>query len=223
MPPYVNLAAAKLGHALGRPVFMDVGGTDAPLDEAILPYLDVIAPNESELGFISGVEIARRDDGSCDVQGVRRAVGALKAKFARVAAQHGGSAAVEILITLGAQGSIHFGAGWSDGGGEGDGGSGGSGGGTAQKAQQAHETHMGRFALHTSNGNPTDTTGAGDCYRGSYVGLRYGEGKSVAEAMRWAAAAAACSVEVEGAMPSMPPRAKIAERCAQPLLGVDGF
>ena len=35
---------------------MDVGGTDDPLDEALIPYLRVVAPNETELKFISGVE-----------------------------------------------------------------------------------------------------------------------------------------------------------------------
>ena len=164
VPPHVNLAAAKLGRALGVPVFMDVGGTDAPLDEALMPYLDVVAPNESELAFISGVE-TRRDDGSCDLMLVRLAVAALRTKFALQ-----GHLKVEVLVTLGAQGSIHFGT--------------------------IRETRMGRFALHTADGKPRDTTGAGDCYRGSYAGMRYGEGRSISEAMRWAAAAAACSVEV---------------------------
>lgn len=74
---------------------------------------------------------------------------------------------------------------------------------------------MGCFPLETADGKPKDTTGAGDCYRGSFVAARYGEGRSTEEAMRWAAAAAALSVEVEGAMPSMPPRDKILERFSQ--------
>ena len=41
--------------------------------QALMPYLDVVAPNETELGFISGIE-TRRDDGSCDLRLVRRAV-----------------------------------------------------------------------------------------------------------------------------------------------------
>ena len=82
---------------------------------------------------------------------------------------------------------------------------------------------MGYFALSTPDGKPKDTTGAGDCFRGSYVGVRYGEGKGVEEAMRWAAATAACSVEVEGAMPSMPTRAQIAERKKQPSRPFDDF
>ena len=46
VPAHVNACAARLAAALGKPVFMDVGGTDAPLDKALLPYLSVIAPNE---------------------------------------------------------------------------------------------------------------------------------------------------------------------------------
>ncbi len=197
VPEHVNVAAARLAHALGTPVFMDVGGTDAPLDPALLPYLTVIAPNESELTFISGVKTER--GGKLQMGLVRQAVRTLKAKFAAK-----GNAKVEVLVTLGAQGSVHFGPQWSAG------------------DAEAHETRMGHFALTTPDGKPKDTTGAGDCFRGSYVGARYGEGKGVPEAMRWAAAAAACSVELEGAMPSMPPRDKIAARCAQPVLGLDG-
>ena len=74
---------------------------------------------------------------------------------------------------------------------------------------------MGRFALSTVNGKPVDTTGAGDCYRGSYVAARYGEGKTVARAMRWAAAAGSLAVEIEGAMPAMPTRRQIEKRARE--------
>lgn len=147
--------------------------------------MSVVAPNESELTFISGVET--QANGEVKKSLVRDAVAALKARFA--AAGNGG---VEVLVTLGAHGSMHFGA--------------------------DAECHVGRYALSTSNGKPKDTTGAGDCYRGSYVAARYGEGKAVAEAMRWAAAAGSLSVEVEGAMPSMPTRKAIESRVKQAML-----
>ena len=51
-----------------------------------------------------------------------------------------------------------------------------------------HETYVGIFKLATAGGKPVDTTGAGDCFRGSFVGARYGEGKSLEQAMKWAAA-----------------------------------
>ena len=36
-------------------------GTDAPLDEALMPHICVVAPNESELTFISGVPTTDAD------------------------------------------------------------------------------------------------------------------------------------------------------------------
>ena len=59
---------------------------------------------------------------------------------------------------------------------------------------------------------------ADSCFRGSYVGARYGEGRGVLEAMTWAAAAGSLSVEVEGAMPSMPSRQQIAQRAKEKML-----
>ena len=193
VPPHVNVAAAKLARDLGKPVFLDLGGTDAPLDPALLPYISVIAPNESELTFVTGVPTSRPDGGVAP-ELVREAVAALKAQFAAA-----GNNDVEVLVTLGSEGSMHFGSAWSGG------------------ADAAHETRMGRFELATADGRPRDTTGAGDCYRGSFVAKRYGEGATVEEAMRWAAAAAACSVEAEGALTSMPAREDIEARAATPL------
>lgn len=193
VPEYVNVATAKLARSLGTPVVMDVGGTDAPLDPNLMPYVTVIAPNESELTFISGVETQDKATGAVQGPLLRKAVAALRSKFAAA-----GNGSVEVLVTLGAMGSMHFGA-------------------------DGSETSMGRFKLSTADGKPRDTCGAGDCYRGSFVGARYGEGKSISDAMRWAAAASACSVEVEGAMPSMPPRAKIEERCRQEMLPFAGL
>ena len=69
-----------------------------------------------------------------------------------------------------------------------------------------------------ADGKPMDTCGAGDCFRGSYVGARYGEGRGVLDAMTWAAAAGSLSVEVEGAMPSMPSRQQIAKRANEPMM-----
>lgn len=192
VPDLINVEVARMARALGKPVFMDVGGTDAPLDERLIPFLSVVCPNESELTFISGVET--QANGEVKKSLVRDAVAALKTKFA--AAGNGG---VEVLVTLGAHGSMHFGADWV-------------------KARDEHECHVGRYALATSNRKPKDTTGAGDCYRGSYVAARYGEGRSVAEAMQWAAAAGSLSVEVEGAMPSMPTRKAIESRMKQAML-----
>jgi len=197
VPEYVNVSTARLASSLGKPVVMDCGGTDAPLDAKLMPYISVMTANESELTFISGIDT--QFDGCVQKNLVREAVGVLKSKFAAT-----GNPRVEVLVTLGPLGSMHFGADWT-------------------VSKDIQETHIGRFALTTADGKPKDTTGAGDCYRGSFVAARYGEGRSVTDAMVWAAAASACSVEVEGAMPSMPPRAEIERRCSQSLLAVDEF
>merc|ERR1712241_217175 len=105
-------------------------------------------------------------------------------------------------VILGGKGSMHFGPDWLRQGKE------------DENGLLPHECHMGAYGLATADGKPRDTTGAGDCFRGSYVATRYGEGKTVAEAMRWAAAAGSLSVEIEGAMPSMPPRSAIQARLA---------
>ena len=199
----VNLAAAKLARAASTPVFMDVGGSDAPIDPELTPYLTCVAPNESELTFITGVET--RLAGQPKRSLVRRAVTKLRQEFAAR-----GNPSIEVLVTLGGQGSMHFGAEWS------------AEGKVASDGLLPHEVRMGFFSLGTADGRPVDTTGAGDCFRGSYVAARYGEGKSVEQAMRWASAAGSLAVEIEGAMPSMPSRGAIEERAAQEVLLGDG-
>mmetsp|Transcript_83550 Transcript_83550/g.233176 ORF Transcript_83550/g.233176 Transcript_83550/m.233176 type:complete len:106 (-) Transcript_83550:161-478(-) len=82
------------------------------------------------------------------------------------------------------------------------------------------EIRIGAFKLATPDGTVLDTTGAGDCFRGSFVGARYGLKKTVAESMRWAAAASSLSVEVEGAMLSMPRRRKIERRLKERLVEI---
>jgi ribokinase len=58
-----------------------------------------------------------------------------------------------------------------------------------------------------------DTVGAGDCFSGA-LAVALGEGQSPVEAARFAAAAAALSVQVPGAQPSLPHRAAILELMA---------
>lgn len=69
-------------------------------------------------------------------------------------------------------------------------------------------------SLHTAEGvthvapfvvSPVDTTGAGDCFSGSLC-ARLAAGDDLPTAMRFAAAAAALSTTVPGAVPSMPYR-----------------
>ena len=53
-----------------------------------------------------------------------------------------------------------------------------------------------------------DTTGAGDTFNGT-LAVALAEGRSLVEAARWAAVAAAISVTRRGALPSLPTRAEI--------------
>jgi len=179
----------------------DVGGTDAPIDEKLLPYISEIAPNETELTFISGVKTQGAGD-EIDVQLVRKAVAALKAKFAAA-----GNLDVEVLVTLGKHGSAHFASKWKH------------EGATDILGLLPHETQMGSFKLRTEDGMPKDTTGAGDGFRGSYVAARYGQGKDIQEAMKWGAAAGSLAVEVVGAMPSMPTSGAVADRAKNEVSG----
>jgi len=193
IPDYVNVVIAKLAYAKGLPVCMDVGGNDALLDPELIPCLSVICPNESELTFISGIE-TRDETGAVHGDLVRKAVTALKAQCHEL-----GNTNIEVLVTLGSGGSVYFGVDW--------------------RCDNTFigEICMGCYKLSSPDGKPIDTTGAGDCYRGSYVAARYGQGKTVLEAMRWAAAASSLACEIDGAMPSMPSREKIMARLQEKL------
>jgi ribokinase len=193
IPDYVNVVIAKLAYTKGLPVCMDVGGTDAPLDPELIPYLSVICPNESELTFISGIE-THDEIGAVQGDLVRKAVKALKAQCNAL-----GNTNIEILVTLGSGGSVYFGVDW------------------ICDNPTTSEICMGCYKLSTLDCKPIDTTGAGDCYRGSYVAARYGQGKTVLEAMRWAACASSLACEIDGAMPSMPTREMIIARLQEKL------
>ncbi|MBI2421386.1 MAG: ribokinase [Candidatus Hydrogenedentes bacterium] len=65
------------------------------------------------------------------------------------------------------------------------------------------EMHMPGFAV-----TPVDTTAAGDCFNGALV-VALAEGRSLDDAIRFAQAAAALSVTVIGAQPSLPMRDRI--------------
>jgi len=55
IPEAVNLAIATTARAAGVPVVLDCGGDDTPLPASLLPLLDVVSPNESELARLSGL------------------------------------------------------------------------------------------------------------------------------------------------------------------------
>eukprot|EP00965_Chrysotila_dentata_P151656 5012320-Pleurochrysis_carterae.AAC.1 len=141
VPEHVNRKVAKAARKCDKPVIMDVGGTDAPVDADLLPHITLIAPNETELTFISGVDTSVAGKPSLPL--IRQAVSSLKAMFSAA-----GNSDVAVLVTLGGMGAVHFAPAW------------------ASDSDTAHETSVGTFPLGTPDGRPKDTTGAGDCFRG---------------------------------------------------------
>ena len=55
IPEAVNLAAARAARSAGVPVVLDCGGDDTPLPAELLPLIDVVSPNESELARLTGL------------------------------------------------------------------------------------------------------------------------------------------------------------------------
>ncbi len=55
IPDHVNRAVAHTARAAGVPVLLDCGGADEPLPGDLLPLLDVVSPNESELARLTGM------------------------------------------------------------------------------------------------------------------------------------------------------------------------
>ena len=101
---------------------------------------------------------------------------------------------LEILVTLGKHGAIYF-------------------------ANDGQEYRVGSFR----DVQVKDTTGAGDCFRGSFAAARYTMNFDILSALRWASAAASLCVEVSGAMPSMPSRTSIEHRLAHGKMAVLSF
>ena len=96
---------------------------------------------------------------------------------------------LEILVTLGKHGACYF-------------------------AKDGQEYRVGSYRdVHVK-----DTTGAGDCFRGSFAAARYTMNFDILSSLRWASAAASLCVEVSGAMPSMPTRSSIEHRLAHGTL-----
>lgn len=61
IPQKINLAAAKVAKESNTIVILDLGGKDELMDRNILPYLDYISPNETELLKIFGHDFKDHD------------------------------------------------------------------------------------------------------------------------------------------------------------------
>lgn len=89
VPGHVNERVVRTAASLGVPVMWDTGGDDRPLPTDLLPLIDFLCPNETELARVAGIE---------SVQSVQQAVDAARAMQTR--------GARNLLVTLGADGSV---------------------------------------------------------------------------------------------------------------------
>ncbi|KAK6946579.1 LOW QUALITY PROTEIN: Carbohydrate kinase PfkB [Dillenia turbinata] len=55
IPDSVNIQVAKAARNAGVPVILDAGGIDAALPGDLLSYVDILSPNETELGRLTGM------------------------------------------------------------------------------------------------------------------------------------------------------------------------
>merc|ERR1712232_630950 len=97
-----------------------------------MPFITEIAPNETELLSVAGLADKINDEFNKDL--LRKAVSVLKEKFATA-----GNSSIEILVTLGSQGSAHFGANWTNDGKE------------DILGLLPHETQVGSFKLESAD------------------------------------------------------------------------
>lgn len=67
IPQQMNLEAAKLAKESGKIVIMDLGGKDEQVIKEILPYIDYISPNETELSKIFGPDFKNIDAPEKDI------------------------------------------------------------------------------------------------------------------------------------------------------------
>ncbi|KAE9585114.1 putative ribokinase [Lupinus albus] len=55
IPDSVNIQVAKAARSAGVPVIMDAGGMDAAIPQELLNFVDILSPNETELGNLTGM------------------------------------------------------------------------------------------------------------------------------------------------------------------------
>lgn len=55
VPDSVNIQVAEAARNVGVPVILDAGGMDAPVPQELLNFIDILSPNESELGRLTGL------------------------------------------------------------------------------------------------------------------------------------------------------------------------
>lgn len=169
IPEAVNEAVAAEAAAAGVAVFQDVGGEDRPMTDAQLRRTTYLMPNQSELERLTGLPAATQAEAA-------RAAAALQARGAR-----------NVVVTLGARGSMLL--------------------------DEAGRVSV-QTAAEVPGGVVADATAAGDAYRAAFA-LAVVEARPVSECLRFASAAGAIAVSRVGAVPSLPRRRECDELCAR--------
>ncbi|KAL1349881.1 hypothetical protein HN51_026368 [Arachis hypogaea] len=62
IPDAVNIQVAKAARSAGVPVIFDAGGMDSPIPQELLNYVDILSPNETELGRLTGMPTESFED-----------------------------------------------------------------------------------------------------------------------------------------------------------------
>jgi len=92
IPTKTNVEIARFASDAGVPVIMDAGGSSDPVDKALLPYLHLFSPNESELSGATGLPTETEEE---------------IMKAAKKLQDYG---VKNVLVTLGGQGSLYLAA-----------------------------------------------------------------------------------------------------------------
>ncbi|KAL1333604.1 hypothetical protein HN51_062457 [Arachis hypogaea] len=62
IPDHVNIQVAKAARSASVPVIFDAGGMDSPIPQELLNYVDILSPNETELGRLTGMPTESFED-----------------------------------------------------------------------------------------------------------------------------------------------------------------
>ncbi|XP_057724858.1 ribokinase-like [Arachis stenosperma] len=62
IPDAVNIQVAKAARSAGVPVIFDAGGMDSPIPQELLNCVDILSPNETELGRLTGMPTESFED-----------------------------------------------------------------------------------------------------------------------------------------------------------------
>ncbi len=188
VPESVSIAAARAARAAGVPVILDAGGDETPIADELLKNVTILSPNETEL--VRALCALYYHERTPLTRQQARLTGMRtdggEADVLAAAAALQSRGVDTVLVKLGAHGSLLVPP--------------APGTPTRQQAFRAEKV--------------VDTTGAGDCFTASFA-VALLEGRSHADALRFASAAACICVQRKGAIPSLPKRSEVDQLLAR--------